>query len=139
MTDCNPKEKGTANFTSLSAKSYSREREKLQSNYSASLIHAATPAFFGQHWPEIDFLNILWLHNNIAKSCQATFLKETLSIDIIVLPSANSIGEIGSRYPTNVSDSNRLSLPILRQKMMQSCGMMFIDLPDGCWYGDRNI
>jgi hypothetical protein len=30
-----------------------------------------------------------------------------------------------------------LSLPILRQKMAQSCGMMFIDLLDGCCYGDR--
>ncbi len=31
-----------------------------------------------------------------------------------------------------------LSLPILRQKMAQSFGMMFIGLPDGCCYRDRN-
>jgi hypothetical protein len=47
-----------------------------------------------------------------------------------VLPSANPIGEISSEYPTNVYDGNRLSFPILRQEMAQSCGMMFIDLPD---------
>jgi hypothetical protein len=35
----------------------------------------------------------------------------------IVLPSANPIGEIGSRYPNNFYDGNRLSLPILRKKM----------------------
>jgi hypothetical protein len=35
----------------------------------------------------------------------------------IGLASANPIGEIGSGYPTNVYDGNRLSLPILRQKM----------------------
>jgi hypothetical protein len=28
---------------------------------------------------------------------------------------------------------------ILRQKMAQSFGMMFIDLLDGCCYGDQNI
>jgi hypothetical protein len=54
------------------------------------------------------------------------------------LPSSNPVGEIGSGYPTNVFDCDRLSLPILRQKMTQSCGMMFIDLPDGCRYGDQN-
>jgi hypothetical protein len=31
-----------------------------------------------------------------------------------------------------------IGLPILRQKMAQSGGMTFIDLPDGCCYGDLN-
>ncbi len=53
-------------------------------------------------------------------------------------PSSNPIGEICSRYPTNVYDSNIFSLPILRQKIAQSCGMVFIDLPDRCCYGDWN-
>ncbi len=34
-----------------------------------------------------------------------------------VLPSSNQVGGIGSEYPTNVNDGNRLSLSILRQKM----------------------
>jgi hypothetical protein len=38
----------------------------------------------------------------------------------IVSPSANPIGDIGSGYPTNVYDGNRLSPPILRQKMALS-------------------
>jgi hypothetical protein len=54
------------------------------------------------------------------------------NLEVIVLPSANLIGEIGSGYPTNVYDGNRLSLPLLTQKMAQSCGMMFLDLPYGC-------
>jgi hypothetical protein len=36
------------------------------------------------------------------------------------LSSANPIGETGSGYPTNVYDGNRLSLPILRQKIALS-------------------
>ncbi len=56
----------------------------------------------------------------------------------IVLPSSNPVGEIGSGYPTNIYDGNSLSLPILRQKMAKSCGMMFIDLPDGGCYRDQN-
>jgi hypothetical protein len=44
--------------------------------------------------------------------------------------------QIGVGYPTNVYDCNRLSLSIQGQKMVQSCGLMFIDLPDGCCYGD---
>jgi hypothetical protein len=55
-----------------------------------------------------------------------------------VSPCGNPVGEIGSRYSTYVYDCNRFSLPKLRQKMVQSCGMMFINLPDGCCYGDRN-
>ncbi len=58
---------------------------------------------------------------------------------MIVSPSSNPVGEIGSGYPTNVFDCNRLSLPILRQKIAQSWGMMFIDLPDGCCCWDQNI
>jgi hypothetical protein len=38
-----------------------------------------------------------------------------------VSSSASPIGDIGSGYPTKVYDGNRLSLPILRQKMAQSC------------------
>jgi hypothetical protein len=38
----------------------------------------------------------------------------------IVLPSANSIREISSGYPTNVYDGKRLLLPILRKKMALS-------------------
>jgi hypothetical protein len=37
-----------------------------------------------------------------------------------VSPSANPYGDIGSGYPTNVYDGNRLSLPILRKKMARS-------------------
>jgi hypothetical protein len=59
-------------------------------------------------------------------------------IFFLLSPSAYPIGEIGSGYPSNVYDGNRLSLPILRQKLEQSCGMIFIDLPDSCWYLDRN-
>jgi hypothetical protein len=33
---------------------------------------------------------------------------------------ANLIGDIGSGYPTNVYDSNRLLLPILRENISQS-------------------
>ncbi len=47
---------------------------------------------------------------------------------MVVLPSSDPVEEIGSRYRTNVYDCNRLSLLIIRQKMAQSCGMMFIDL-----------
>jgi hypothetical protein len=54
-----------------------------------------------------------------------------------VSSSSNTVGEIGSGYPTNVYDGNRLSLPKLGQKMVQSCGRMFIDLPDGCCYGQN--
>jgi hypothetical protein len=32
------------------------------------------------------------------------------NLEVIVLPSANPIGEIGSGYPTNVYDGDRLSL-----------------------------
>jgi hypothetical protein len=53
-----------------------------------------------------------------------------------VSPSSDLIREIASGYPTNVYDCNRLLLLTLRQKMAQTCGMMFIDLPDGCCYGD---
>jgi hypothetical protein len=53
-------------------------------------------------------------------------------------PLLTPVGETGSGYPTNVYDCNKLSLPILRQKMAQSCGRMFIDLPDGCCYRDQN-
>ncbi len=64
-------------------------------------------------------------------------LKYCIEISI-VSPSANPIGDIGSGYPANVYDGNRLSLPILRQKMAQFWCMMFIDLPDGCfWWVDR--
>ncbi len=35
-------------------------------------------------------------------------------------PPLNPTGEIGSGYPTNIYDDNRLSLPILREKMVQS-------------------
>jgi hypothetical protein len=34
---------------------------------------------------------------------------------VLVSPSANPIGDIGSEYPPNVYDSNRFSLPMLRQ------------------------
>jgi hypothetical protein len=37
-----------------------------------------------------------------------------------VSPFANPYGEIGSGYPTNVFDGNRLLLPIIRQKMALS-------------------
>jgi hypothetical protein len=36
---------------------------------------------------------------------------------ILSRPPLNQYGEIGSRYPTNVYDGNRLPLPVLRQKM----------------------
>ncbi len=49
-----------------------------------------------------------------------------------VSPSANLIGKIGSGYPTNVNDGSRLLLPVIRQKMAKSCGMMFIELPVDC-------
>jgi hypothetical protein len=39
---------------------------------------------------------------------------------VYVSPFANLIGEFGSVYSTNVYDDNRLSLPILRQKMTLS-------------------
>jgi hypothetical protein len=58
--------------------------------------------------------------------------------DIHVSPSSNPVGKIGSGYPAHGYDCNRLLLPILRQKMAQSCGIMFVDLPDGCCYDDRN-
>jgi hypothetical protein len=35
-------------------------------------------------------------------------------------PLLTQYGEIGSGFPTNVYDGNRLLLPILRQKMAQS-------------------
>jgi hypothetical protein len=52
-----------------------------------------------------------------------------------VSSSSSPVGQIVSGYPNNVYNCNRLSLPKLRQKMAQSCGMMFIDLWDGCFYG----
>jgi hypothetical protein len=50
----------------------------------------------------------------------------------------NPVGEIGSGYPTNVYDASRFSLPILRQNMAEPGCIMFIDLPDGYFYGDQN-
>jgi hypothetical protein len=53
-----------------------------------------------------------------------------------VLPSSNPVGKIGSRYSTNI-----LLLAFYtktKDGMAQSCGMMFIDLLDGCCYGDQN-
>jgi hypothetical protein len=51
-----------------------------------------------------------------------------------VSPFANPYGEIGSGYPTNVFDGNRLLLPIIRQKMALSdvgclltAGWLFVD------------
>ncbi len=41
-------------------------------------------------------------------------------------------GDTGSGYPFEFYDCN------IRQKQAQSCGLMFIDLPDGCCYGDKN-
>ncbi len=57
---------------------------------------------------------------------------------IPVLPTSNPVGEIGSGYPSNDYDGNRPSLPILRQKMAQSYAMKYIDLPDGCCFGNRS-
>jgi hypothetical protein len=77
--------------------------------------------------------NLLDLHLHISQATGAnTDTTSHVLPKLSVLPSAYLIREIGSRYPTNVYDGNRLSLPILRQKMAQSQGMMFIDLPDGC-------
>jgi hypothetical protein len=49
---------------------------------------------------------------------------ETLTVTeilkLLVLPSTNPIGEIGSRYPTSVYGGIRLLLPLLRQKMALS-------------------
>jgi hypothetical protein len=61
-----------------------------------------------------------------------------VNIIVFVSPSCNPVGGIGSRNPANVYDGNRLSLPILRQKMVQSCGLMYVVLPDGYCYGDQN-
>jgi hypothetical protein len=58
-------------------------------------------------------------------------------IDINVSPSANWFGEIG------------LDIPLMSMMVIGFCSytntedgavwcMMFIDLPDGCWFGDRN-
>ncbi len=52
-----------------------------------------------------------------------------------VSSSSSPVGQIDSGYPNNVYDCNRLTLPKLRQKMAHSCGMMFVDLWDGCCYG----
>jgi hypothetical protein len=55
-------------------------------------------------------------------------------LKVSVLPSANSIGDIGSGYPANFNDGNRLSLPILcKTKDDAVWCMMFIDLLDGCF------
>ncbi len=69
-----------------------------------------------------------------------TYNKTHCPLSVIpVSPSSNPVREIGSGYPTNVYDCNRLLLPILhKSKDVQSCGMMFIDLLDGCCYGDQN-
>jgi hypothetical protein len=53
-------------------------------------------------------------------------------------PPLNPTGEIGSGYPTNIYDDNRLSLPILRKKMVQSYDLMYVVLPDGYCNGDQN-
>jgi hypothetical protein len=45
---------------------------------------------------------------------------KTLGV-IYVSTYANPIGEKSSGYLTTVYDGNRLSLPVLRQKMAQSC------------------
>jgi hypothetical protein len=56
---------------------------------------------------------LLFLHEEFRKVMK-------YCIYVYCLASANPIGEIGSGYPTNVYDGNRLSLPILRQKMALS-------------------
>ncbi len=61
-----------------------------------------------------------------------------MNIIVFVSPSSYPVGEIGSRYPTNVYDGNKLLLPILRQKMVQSYGLMYVVLPDGYCNGDQN-
>jgi hypothetical protein len=50
-------------------------------------------------------------------------------------PLLNPYGKIGSRYPSNVYHGNRLSFPILRQKMALSdvlclltAGWLFVDI-----------
>jgi hypothetical protein len=73
---------------------------------------------------------MLILNKNAIPQLQITISK----IDLMSRPLLSPVGEIGSGYPTNVYDCNKLLLPILRQKMAQYCGMMFIDLPDGCRY-----
>jgi hypothetical protein len=45
--------------------------------------------------------------------------------ELIVLPSTNPIGEIGSRYTINVHDENRLSLPILIFLDKRWCSLVY--------------
>ncbi len=63
-------------------------------------------------------------------------------LKVRVLPSANSIGDIGSGYPANLYDGTGLSFPILCQTKDGAVWcMMFIDLLDGCFWWvewDRN-
>ncbi len=59
--------------------------------------------------------------------------------DMFRLP-LNPIREIGSVYPTNVYDGNRLSLPIPRQNMAQYglwC-LVTCQMVDVCDFGDQN-
>jgi hypothetical protein len=53
-------------------------------------------------------------------------IKNGFVFKVNIASPTNPSGEIGSGYPTYVYDGNRLSLPILRQKMALSCGMMFL-------------
>ncbi len=53
-------------------------------------------------------------------------LKSWLTAKSCVLPSFNPVGEIDSGYHADVYDCNRLLLPILRQKLAQSCGVYWL-------------
>jgi hypothetical protein len=106
-----------------------------------ALVLSAVCCFFMLYWKccfhSKRALNSL-RQNYIFASGQEPLLCSWQKVANTVSPSSNPVGEIGAGYPTNVYDCNRLSVPILRQKMAQSYGMMFIDLPDCCCYGDEN-
>jgi hypothetical protein len=62
------------------------------------------------------FLAVSWVPATTLSGPQAT---QQGDHSRTVSPSLTPNGEIGSRYPSNVYDCNRLSLPILRQKQVQ--------------------
>jgi hypothetical protein len=87
----------------------------------------------------LQFSILFWLHNFIKFSCKTGFqpsntvflqsmnslpqpvhLEMISSCYLVSRPPLNPYGEIGSGYSTNVYDGNRLSLPILRQKLVLS-------------------
>ncbi len=82
-----------------------------------------------------------WIQYKQTGICTSMFTRDWVSCvntytgyTVCASHSSNPVEEIGSGYSTYVYDDNRLSLPVLREKMVQSYVMIFIDLPDGCCY-----